>query len=377
MLTKVHIQNYKCLADTEVSLGPLNVLIGPNDSGKTSFLEALQLPGASQFSDLNSLVWQKKTDRNIAVEVSGPAQNPFQYKLVIPPATGSVLESLRVGDQGTLLMEVQQGPHGRMIKMRGNAQQLQPGARGLFHAVQMERNENPSSGPIRHVLEALRSSKTFQLNPQAMRAPVQATASPSLAENGSNLAAVLQEMLSGPDRQAILDLEAKLHEAIPTIKGVSTPLVAPNAMHQIAFTLNVDSKPPITIPCSLASDGAMLLTGFLVLVYGNTPKRLLIEEPENGLHPSRLKMVIDILRKISTGEIGNEPRQVIVTTHSPLLLNFVQPEEVRVFRRDENEGTKVVSMDKIPNIAKLRKDFAPGELWYLFGEEELVKGKAS
>ena len=119
----------------------------------------------------------------------------------------------------------------------------------------------------------------------------------------------------------------------------------------------------------------MLLTAFLALAYGNTPQILLIEEPENGLHPSRLQMVIDILRKMSKGEIGNQARQVIVTTHSPLLLNFVQPEEVRIFRRNADGATEVTPMDQIPNIERLHKEYAPGELWYLFGEDELIKGR--
>ncbi len=48
MIDKIHIQNFKCLRDVEVELGPFNVLIGPNDSGKTSFLEAIRWLGAEE-----------------------------------------------------------------------------------------------------------------------------------------------------------------------------------------------------------------------------------------------------------------------------------------------------------------------------------------
>ena len=44
------------------------------------------------------------------------------------------------------------------------------------------------------------------------------------------------------------------------------------------------------------------MTAYLALAYGNTPDLVLIEEPENGLHPGCLQMVVDILRKMSTGE---------------------------------------------------------------------------
>ena len=126
-----------------------------------------------------------------------------------------------------------------------------------------------------------------------------------------------------------------------------------------------------------ASEGALLLTAFLTLAHGDTPDVLLIEEPENGLHPSRLKMVIDLLRQVSTGEVGNRPRQVIVTTHNPLLLNYVRPEEVRVVQRDLETGTQVRPMTEATDLPKLLEEFAVGELWYMLGEDGLFARKAS
>ena len=116
-----------------------------------------------------------------------------------------------------------------------------------------------------------------------------------------------------------------------------------------------------------------MLTAFLALGYGNTPEIVFIEEPENGLHYSLLRMVIDLLRRMTTGEVGNATRQVIVTTHSPLLLNFARPDEVRIFRRVADGGTKVVPMEGVPNIQSLLGEFAPGELWFNLGEDALAK----
>jgi predicted ATP-dependent endonuclease of OLD family len=84
-------------------------------------------------------------------------------------------------------------------------------------------------------------------------------------------------------------------------------------------------------------------------------------------------MVLDLLRKMSRGEVGNRKRQVILTTHNPLLLNYASPEEVRVFVRHPEQGTQVIPMTKVPDIDRLLKEFALGELWYLLGEEKLFK----
>src|SRR5205085_2507049 len=155
------------------------------------------------------------------------------------------------------------------------------------------------------------------------------------APTGRNLAAVLESFLTGKDRSAIASLEQSLHQAIPTLSGISLPtLNRGGVVKALEFTLASKNGAAVTIPAGQASDGALLLTAFLALAYGDTPDILLIEEPENGLHPSRLKLVIDLLYKISRGEVGNRPRQIILTTHSPLLLNFVKPEDVRIFRRE-------------------------------------------
>ena len=80
-----------------------------------------------------------------------------------------------------------------------------------------------------------------------------------------------------------------------------------------------------------------------------------------------------VLRKMSTGEIGGRPRQIIVTTHSPTLLNFADPKEVRIFSRTEDGGAQVTPMEKVSNLKSLLHEFAPGELWYLLGEDRLVE----
>jgi predicted ATPase len=222
------------------------------------------------------------------------------------------------------------------------------------------------------IAESLASTTKYTLIPDALRRPAPPVADAVLNSTGDNLPAVLDSIASGPDRSAIVALEKSLGEAIPTVRGIALH-AAQNFQKSLEFTLSGNGRPLVTIPAMMASEGALLITAFLALAYGNTPQILLIEEPENGLHPSRLKLVIDTLRKISTGEVGNRPRQVLVTSHSPLLLNYAKPEEIRIFRRDPEKGTQVTPMTKVKDLDKLLQEFAVGELWYLLGEEELLK----
>src|SRR5487761_1632363 len=78
MLERIHIENYKCLRDVTVDLGDFTILIGPNDSGKSSFLEVLQSFGklvrqgcAGLFQGDHTptnLVWRKDAGRQIVIE---------------------------------------------------------------------------------------------------------------------------------------------------------------------------------------------------------------------------------------------------------------------------------------------------------------------
>ena len=234
-----------------------------------------------------------------------------------------------------------------------------------------------SQPPINAIGQALAASIEYHFDLGKLPQPSVPAAGIALDPSGANLAAVLDVMQNAPDRSAFEKLQEELHDAIQTLRGI----VLPPARQQVGakaleFILSGNGQAPVTIPGSLASGGALLLTAFLTLAYTQTQELLLFEEPENGLHPSRLQMVVDILRKMSRGEVGNRKRQIVVTTHNPLLLNYALPEEVRVFVRHPEQGTRVFPMTNAPDIDKLLKEFALGELWYLLGEEKLFQGQS-
>ena len=69
MIKQVHIQNFKCLRDVTVELEPFTVLIGPNDSGKSSFLQACQVVAADNAQIPKSLHWQCNEANKVVVEL--------------------------------------------------------------------------------------------------------------------------------------------------------------------------------------------------------------------------------------------------------------------------------------------------------------------
>ncbi len=65
---------------------------------------------------------------------------------------------------------------------------------------------------------------------------------------------------------------------------------------------------------------------------------LCIEEPERGVHPYLLGQLVAVLRKMTTGEIAKHKTQIILATHSAELLEFIEPQEVRLLSRDASDG---------------------------------------
>jgi predicted ATPase len=400
MLERIHIENYKCLRDVTVELGDFTILIGPNDSGKSSFLEVVQTLGKlvrQNYADLfggdrspANLVWRKDAGRHIVMEAAGAsAGHRFVYRLEIPVDQQPPRESLEWDGKKLFWPEEMsagndQRPFGYNPDFRAIALATAQGKQTLYiqaGSVYLQQFIQQRQTNSTAVAEALTSSLEYQFDLSELPKPSVPKPGIVLEASGANLAAVLDVMQNSPDRSAFEALQRSLHEAAPTLRGIVLPPATQKASTKEAgakaleFILSGNGQPPVTIPASLASAGALLLTAFLTLAYTQTPELLLFEEPENGLHPYRLQWVLDILRKMNRGEIGNRKRQIILTTHNPLLLNYASPEEVRVFVRHPEEGTKVIPMTKIPDIDRLLKEFALGELWYLLGEEKLFEGQ--
>ncbi len=89
-------------------------------------------------------------------------------------------------------------------------------------------------------------------------------------------------------------------------------------------------------------------------------------------------MLMKLFRQLSTGELGDRPVQVILTTHSPYLIDYAKPEEVRVVTRSNEAGTTTVAkMSDVPGLAEKLRDFRLGELWTAVGDEHIGKGESS
>jgi predicted ATP-dependent endonuclease of OLD family len=120
----------------------------------------------------------------------------------------------------------------------------------------------------------------------------------------------------------------------------------------VAITL-ADGTP---VPAKLMSEGMLYFLAFLI-VEQLDPAFFLVEEPENGLHPTRIAEVMSILREMS------KTSHVLLATHSPLVVNELDASEVTVLRRTPENGATATTLSKTADFERRSEIYATGELW--------------
>jgi len=173
----------------------------------------------------------------------------------------------------------------------------------------------------------------LRLDLQRIRQANQLQLSQQLTSDGSNLANVFGTLT----RKQKGELAQQLCSLVPLFLDVDiTPTQA--GMHQLRFQDRW--SPSLWYDPGAVSDGTMLLVAFLTLQYQSPPVDVVaIEEPERGLHPYLVEQLVGFLRKLSRGELGPRRIQVVLATHSPELLDYVRPEEVRFLSRRPEDGS--------------------------------------
>lgn len=288
MIERVHIENFRCLKDVTVELGPLTILVGPNACGKTALLEALDRARELTAGD----VWRQKAELLVLRTLLWQGASRAEGNLTVAP--------IYVNEY-----EVESEYRARLKASTG------------WRSYEYQR---------------------IRLHPDALRQPNVVALQGRLADLGGNLANVFASL---PRRKQI-GLAEQLCQLVPMFRDVDVrPLGYVAGHHQLRFEDRW--TPDLWYTPEQVSDGTMLTLAFLVLQHQDPPVDLLcIEEPERGLHPWLLGEVLDLLRKLSTGQLGPRPVQVILATHSAELLDHARPEEVRFMSRDATSGAVAV-----------------------------------
>jgi predicted ATPase len=216
------------------------------------------------------------------------------------------------------------------------------------------------------------SHTLLNLNTQKLAAPsYPKNTSLRLPIDGEGLSSILAGLrLEHPAKFS--GIVNQLRTVVPNLTDIRVrrTQIGPESIgHEILF----DLKGADGISAGSVSEGTLLTLGVLTaLSTCDSPQVALIDDLERGLHPKALGHYIDQLRILQK----QDPElQIIATSHSPYLLDYLRAEEVLLTSLDENGYTVVKSLTDHPDYERWKEVMGPGEFWSTVGEDWITKEK--
>jgi predicted ATPase len=353
MITRIRAQNFRCLRSVDVPLQPFQILVGPNGSGKSALMDVLAFLRTLTTDNLDSalserspnfhdLVWgRESTSFIIGIEAAVPdsyrlAGVDLEFSRIIYEASvhadpkGDVV--LLRGEKVALLhpetgterpLALRDGTHARFF-YQGVQQQGFPyeihRRFSLLNHLPPDKKDLASAVWLGEFIK--RDVHSVALETGKLRAPSPPYKAGTDGLTGAHLPGSVAELRDNSPH-SYADWTKHLRTCLPDLEAVRT-VVRPEDRHRY---LMVRYKNGIEVPSWAVSDGTLRLMGLTVLAYLPTAGQMyLVEEPENGLHPTAIEAVYQSLSSVYDG-------QVLMASHSPILVGVAKPDELLCLAR--------------------------------------------
>ena len=317
MIASIAFRNFKALRNTQVALTPFNLVIGPNGSGKTSLIEAMQRLRTLSKLPLGDVAGVQKSD--------GP-EVEFRFS---SPHEGIVVRLGCISDTVC------------------DAVRIEPAGAAGWPALQAD----------------LAMIRAYVLDHRAMAESAKRGDGTALAADGANLAAVLL-CLRERASEMFAALTEELMRILPEFRAVE---LREEGGDRVAFGLQLAEDG--LVPAAELAEGVLHLIGVLALAFDPAPPRVLcIEEPDRGIHPRMLREIRDALYRLSYPESFGSKRhavQIVTTTHSPYFIDLFRdhPEEV-VISQKHGRAAKFERLSERHDLKDLLREGSLGDMWF-------------
>ena len=398
MITSLRLVNFKNFADETLRIGPFTVIVGANASGKSNIRDAFRfihgigrgytlaeiiggkygaggqmewtgIRGARdeiiRFGQLSFSLEAIGMHFHYTIEVSDDKTKPGTFRVVkeeLKFLSGSIYSShperndpvYVQGDDTHLLIRMQKTGDQRRLGNRIAVRPNQPALTQLHEHSKVVRGHKVAATLV---IQTFANMRFLDLDPNRMRQaafPGQTI----LGDSGENLPTVLREICANPERKEVL--AEWIRELTPMdVQAFEFPIDPTTGWVQLLIRETNDRK----VSAYGASDGTLRFLAMLSALLSANPADIFVfEEIDNGIHPSRIRLLIDLIE----GQTAKGKSQVITTTHSPALLSLINDktfENTSVVYRDENSAEAIIrSVSKLHHAAELRKSQGLGRL---------------
>lgn len=363
-LQSIRVQNFKALIDSRVvKLGPLAVFVGNNGSGKSSLIEALETYQAIVLHGLDAAMNRWLGIEHVRHKAS-QAVSPIIFKLAIGSTPRKVTRcELQIGNDAAAnniyikTEEIFSAPDKRVSQGTYQAQIL-----GTAVVRKLVVSASLLSAPqvpfVAEVANHIAAWQFLTLQPEVMGVsqPQQRTGGGvRLRKDGSNIADYLLEIrkLSIPAFEGIVQAMAYVLPYARDLQAAVTSELERKAYLQL-------TESDFKVPGWMLSTGTLRVLALLaVLRHPNPPPLIVIEEIENGLDPRSIHLLIEEIRSAVTSGVT----QVILTTHSPYLLDLLKLDQITLVARDASGEPSFHRPNDSDSLRRWALEFAPGRLY--------------
>ena len=373
-LTNIRIRNYRALADIELGVGPINVIFGPNGTGKSTLLDTLYFfrdcairgveAASSERSHGIGILWdgaEKDDGILIELETGGVA-----YGLTLSLSSGRLEafagEKLQSSSRAQPLID--RGPgsdkvvlYDTKIKQAVSVTLREPQKLSLGLFLDFNRGDR-EAGHLDQLLHFIRlyHSRSFFLY-RLKRQGSESSHETRLWDLGHNAWSVLRNL---HDKRSVDDrydtIMQYMAEAFPIFDGIVLEQTGPASVYA-GFRERGRRK---EILASGVSDGFLQFLLLLIALFseGERTSILLFDEPEVSLHPWALAVFAKAVKLAA--EQWN--KQVFLATHSPVLISQFEPRDILV-AGIEDGCARFDRLHEIDEIRDLLEDYAAGSLY--------------
>lgn len=358
-LKSLQVQHYKSLDDVSVDFAPdVTVVVGPNGVGKSNFVDVLRFLRDAVTDDLEHAVTKREGIQRLLqtyktkpykistrLELSGLVAS---YKELLDKASYKFsLKSIGTSDYAVESEDASIANDEFGIGAFTNVYRMTRDTKGqlridegtpkkpsetvtesvtAFDPDHLALGTKLPSGPIgKEIAEHLAGWNFCTIYPNTLKKPALPDRDSKLMESGDNWASVIKALKRSPKgREALERIYDAMRAVIPTFEEVSIQTVGSYLVPLFKFRVEGETALASFDPVQL-SDGTLRLFGILLAAYQlPRPKLLVIEEPEQTIYPAALAVLADVFKEIGRGT------QVLITTHSPHLVQFFEPAQIRV-----------------------------------------------
>ena len=380
MIERIVVENFKSLRKVDLSLGRMNLFIGTNASGKSNFLDVLRvlqgigngltigevldgkpksvlseawggIRGGSRFA---CFAGERDTDQ-VYISACGAREGPppqrSEYAITFSPSRGKVVhEAIRIGETMWELEELEELPdgNGRSRPTLTEYAQLERDSR--------DRDSAEELPDLASLVWLFANVQRIDPDPAILRGYSQPFQARRMGEHGEDFAALIKTIAQ--DEDALDAYLAWLRQLRPAeVDDVGT---LAGALGEPMFVLRENGN---EFPAPVLSDGTLRFAAVTPAFFQpEMPSIMMFEEIENGIHPSRTRLLIELLR--SQARIGET--RIVATTHSPMVLEWLQEDEYAttfLCKRDESTGeSMILPLSEVPRFSDLVKHHPISEL---------------